>query len=406
MKSGRYVAVAPHYARYRAFPLSHFPTYPLNRLSAYPLTRLPAYPLIRFPACPLPPIVALSLAGETSGQTALITGVTGQDGAYLAELLLAKGYDVHGIKRRASSFNTDRIDHLYQDPHEKNVRLSLHYGDLTDATNLIRIVQQVQPDEIYNLAAQSHVAVSFETAEYTANSDALGTLRLLEAIRILGLEQRTRFYQASTSEMFGRVREVPQKETTPFYPRSPYGAAKVYAYWITVNYREAYGLYACNGILFNHESPIRGETFVTRKITRGMARIKEGLQDVVFLGNLDALRDWGHARDYVKAQWLMLQQAEADDFVIASGEQHSVREFVEKTGAQLGMSIGWQGRGVDEQGIDAANGRSRHQNRSAIFSTDRGRYAAGRCDQGAAEARLGRRDEFRFPRGGDGHGRS
>jgi len=291
------------------------------------------------------------------GKTALITGVTGQDGAYLAELLLAKGYEVHGIKRRASSFNTDRIDHLYQDPHEKNVRLSLHYGDLTDATNLIRIVQQVQPDEIYNLAAQSHVAVSFETAEYTANSDAIGTLRLLEAIRILGLEKRTRFYQASTSEMYGRVREVPQKESTPFYPRSPYGAAKVYAYWITVNYREAYGLYACNGILFNHESPIRGETFVTRKITRGMARIREGLQDVVYLGNLDALRDWGHARDYVKAQWLMLQQPEADDFVIASGEQHSVREFVEKTGTQLGMRIVWQGSGVEEQGTDANTGR-------------------------------------------------
>ncbi len=283
---------------------------------------------------------------------ALITGITGQDGAYLAEFLLAKGYEVHGIKRRASSFNTDRIDHLYQDPHDRGVKLHLHYGDLTDATNLIRIVQQVQPDEIYNLAAQSHVAVSFETPEYTANSDAIGTLRILEAIRILGLEKKTRFYQASTSEMFGKVQEIPQRETTPFYPRSPYGAAKVYAYWITVNYREAYGMYACNGILFNHESPIRGETFVTRKITRGLARISEGLQDCIFLGNMDSLRDWGHARDYVKAQWLMLQQPEAEDFVIATGEQHSVREFVERSGAELGMRIEWKGKGVEEQGID------------------------------------------------------
>jgi len=289
---------------------------------------------------------------------ALITGITGQDGAYLAELLLSKGYEVHGIKRRASSFNTDRIDHLYQDPHERDVRLTLHYGDLTDATNLIRIVQLVQPDEIYNLAAQSHVGVSFETPEYTANSDALGTLRILEAIRILGLERKTRFYQASTSEMYGKVQEIPQKETTPFYPRSPYGAAKVYAYWITVNYREAYGLFACNGILFNHESPVRGETFVTRKITRGLARIAEGLQDTLHLGNIDALRDWGHARDYVKAQWLMLQQAEAEDFVIATGEQHSVREFVEKAGAELGMRIEWQGSGVGEQGVDAVTGRT------------------------------------------------
>jgi GDPmannose 4,6-dehydratase len=289
---------------------------------------------------------------------ALITGITGQDGAYLAELLLSKGYEVHGIKRRASSFNTDRIDHLYQDPHERGVRMFLHYGDLTDATNLIRIVQQVQPDEIYNLAAQSHVAVSFETPEYTANSDALGALRILEAIRILGLERRTRFYQASTSEMFGKVQEVPQRETTPFYPRSPYGAAKVYAYWITVNYREAYGMYACNGILFNHESPERGETFVTRKITRGLARIQLGLQEVVHLGNLDSLRDWGHARDYVEAQWLMLQQAEAEDFVIATGEQHSVREFVELSGAELGMRIEWTGRGTQEQGVDAASGRT------------------------------------------------
>ncbi len=290
-------------------------------------------------------------------KTALITGITGQDGAYLAELLLAKGYTVHGIKRRASSFNTDRIDHLYQDPHERNVRLRLHYGDLTDATNLIRIVQQVQPDEIYNLAAQSHVAVSFETPEYTANSDALGTLRLLEAIRILGLEKRTRFYQAATSEMYGRVQETPQCETTPFYPRSPYGAAKVYAYWITVNYREAYGLYACNGILFNHESPVRGETFVTRKITRALARISLGLQDCLYLGNLEARRDWGHAKDFVRAQWLMLQQELAEDFVIATGEQHSVREFVTQAGELLGQRIEWRGKGVDEQGIDAASGK-------------------------------------------------
>jgi len=289
---------------------------------------------------------------------ALITGITGQDGAYLAELLLGKGYEVHGIKRRASSFNTDRIDHLYQDPHERNLRLFLHYGDLTDATNLIRIIQQVQPDEIYNLAAQSHVAVSFETPEYTANSDALGTLRILEAIRILGLEKKTRFYQASTSEMYGKVVEVPQKETTPFYPRSPYGAAKVYAYWITVNYREAYGLYACNGILFNHESPIRGETFVTRKITRGLARISRGLQDCIYLGNLDSLRDWGHARDYVQAQWLMLQQPQAEDFVIATGEQHSVREFVTLAAANMGMKVEWRGSGAAEQGVDAVSGRT------------------------------------------------
>lgn len=287
---------------------------------------------------------------------ALITGITGQDGAYLAELLLSKDYEVHGIKRRASSFNTDRIDHLYQDPHETNVLMTLHYGDLTDATNLIRIIQQVQPDEIYNLAAQSHVAVSFETPEYTANSDALGTLRILEAIRILGLKSRVKFYQASTSEMFGKVAETPQKETTPFYPRSPYGAAKVYAYWVTVNYREAYGLYACNGILFNHESPTRGETFVTRKITRGLARIREGLQTCVHLGNLDSLRDWGHARDFVRAQWLMLQQDEPEDFVIATGEQHSVREFVSKAGACLGMDIVWSGKAEDEVGVDSRSG--------------------------------------------------
>ena len=289
---------------------------------------------------------------------ALITGITGQDGAYLAEFLLAKGYEVHGIKRRASSFNTDRIDHLYQDPHESGVRLHLHYGDLTDATNLICVVQHVQPDEIYNLAAQSHVAVSFETAEYTANADALGTLRLLEAIRILGLGQRTRFYQASTSEMFGKVQETPQRETTPFYPRSPYGAAKVYAYWITVNYREAYGLYACNGILFNHESPLRGETFVTRKVTRALARITLGLEQCLYLGNLDSRRDWGHARDYVEAQWLMLQQPQPEDFVIATGQQHSVREFVAAAGAELGMRLEWHGSGVEEVGVDAASGKT------------------------------------------------
>jgi GDPmannose 4,6-dehydratase len=296
--------------------------------------------------------------GVILSKTALITGITGQDGAYLAEFLLAKGYIVHGVKRRASSFNTDRIDHLYQDPHERNVRLSLHYGDLTDSTNLIRIIQEVQPDEIYNLAAQSHVAVSFETPEYTANSDAVGTLRVLEAIRILGLEKKTRFYQASTSEMFGKVQEVPQRETTPFYPRSPYGAAKVYAHWITVNYREAYGLFACSGILFNHESPLRGETFVSRKITRALTRIHVGLQETLHLGNLDSRRDWGHARDYVRAQWLMLQQPTPEDFVIATGKQHSVRDFVAAAGARLGMKIEWQGIGVSEEGIDAKSGRA------------------------------------------------
>lgn len=289
---------------------------------------------------------------------ALLTGITGQDGAYLAELLVSKGYEVHGIKRRASSFNTDRIDHLYQDPHQSSVQMHLHYGDLTDATNLIRIVQQVQPDEIYNLAAQSHVAVSFETPEYTANADALGTLRLLEAIRILRLQSKTHFYQASTSEMFGKVQEIPQRETTPFYPRSPYGAAKVYAHWITVNYREAYGMFACSGILFNHESPIRGETFVTRKITRGLARISEGLENCLYLGNLDSLRDWGHARDYVRAQWLMLQQPEPEDFVIATGEQHSVREFIGLAAMKLGMRVEWRGSGVDEQGVDTKSGRT------------------------------------------------
>jgi len=292
-------------------------------------------------------------------KVALITGVTGQDGAYLAELLLDQGYVVHGLKRRASSFNTERVDHLYQDPHERGRRFVLHYGDLTDATNLIRVVQEVQPDEIYNLAAQSHVAVSFETPEYTANADALGTLRLLEAIRILGLEKKTRFYQASTSEMFGKVQEVPQRETTPFYPRSPYGAAKVYAYWICVNYREAYGIYACNGILFNHESPIRGETFVTRKITRAVARIKLGLQEKLYLGNLDAKRDWGHARDYVQAQWLILQQPEPDDYVIATGRQWSVRQFVDAAFAEIGTRLEWQGTGVEEKGREAKTGQVR-----------------------------------------------
>lgn len=283
---------------------------------------------------------------------ALITGITGQDGAYLAELLLEKGYEVHGIKRRASLFNTDRIDHLYQDPHEKGRRLVLHYGDMTDSTNLIRIIQAVQPDEIYNLAAQSHVAVSFETPEYTANADAIGPLRILEAIRILGLEKKTRFYQASTSELYGLVQEIPQKETTPFYPRSPYAVAKLYAYWITVNYREAYGIYGCNGILFNHESPLRGETFVTRKITRALARIKLGLQDCLYLGNLDSLRDWGHAKDYVEMQWLLMQQEHPEDWVIATGIQHSVREFVNAAAEELGLKISWQGSGVDETGTD------------------------------------------------------
>jgi GDPmannose 4,6-dehydratase len=284
-------------------------------------------------------------------KTALITGITGQDGAYLAELLLSKGYAVHGIKRRASLFNTDRVDHLYQDPHVEHQRFKLHYGDLTDSTNLIRIVQQVQPDEIYNLGAMSHVAVSFEQPEYTADADGIGALRLLEAIRMLGLEKKTRFYQASTSELYGLVQEIPQRETTPFYPRSPYAVAKLYAYWITVNYREAYGIYACNGILFNHESPLRGETFVTRKITRAIARIALGLQDCLYLGNLSALRDWGHARDYVLMQWLMLQQAEAEDFVIATGEQHSVREFVQRAGAVLGVQIEFKGEGSEEVGI-------------------------------------------------------
>lgn len=283
---------------------------------------------------------------------ALITGITGQDGSYLAELLLEKGYEVHGIKRRASLFNTDRIDHLYQDPHETGRRFVLHYGDMTDSTNLIRIIQSVQPDEIYNLAAQSHVAVSFETPEYTANADAIGPLRILEAIRILGLAKKTRFYQASTSELYGLVQEIPQKETTPFYPRSPYAVAKLYAYWITVNYREAYGIYGCNGILFNHESPVRGETFVTRKITRALARIKLGLQECLYLGNLDAKRDWGHARDYVEMQWLLMQQDEPEDWVIATGIQYSVRDFINAAAEELGMKIAWQGAGIDETGTD------------------------------------------------------
>jgi len=287
-------------------------------------------------------------------KTALITGVTGQDGAYLAEFLLGKGYEVHGIKRRASLLNTDRVDHLYQDPHESNLDFVLHYGDTTDATNLLRVIQSVKPDEIYNLAAQSHVAVSFETPEYTANADALGTLRMLEAIRILGLGETARFYQASTSELYGKVQETPQTENTPFYPRSPYAVAKLYAYWITVNYREAYGMYACNGILFNHESPVRGETFVTRKITRAVARIALGLQDRLYLGNMDALRDWGHARDFVEAQWLMLQQEQPEDFVIATGRQHSVREFVNTAFAQAGIDLRFEGRGLDEKAfVDA-----------------------------------------------------
>ena len=290
-------------------------------------------------------------------KTALITGATGQDGAYLAELLLSKGYQVHGVKRRSSSFNTGRIDHLYQDQHIENARFKLHYGDMTDATNLIRLVQETQPDEIYNLAAQSHVQVSFETPEYTANADALGTLRLLEAIRILKMEDKVRFYQASTSELYGKVQETPQKETTPFYPRSPYAAAKLYAYWIVVNYREAYGIYACNGILFNHESPIRGETFVTRKITRAVVSMQLGLQDCLYLGNLDAKRDWGHARDYVEGMWRILQYPQAEDFVLATGETHAVREFVELAFAEVGRTVRWQGQGVDEQGVDAATGQ-------------------------------------------------
>ena len=325
---------------------------------------------------------------------ALITGITGQDGAYLAELLLEKGYEVHGIKRRSSSFNTARVDHLYRDPHEEGVRFLIHYGDLTDATNLIRIIQQVQPDEIYNLAAQSHVKVSFETPEYTANADALGTLRILEAIRMLGMENQIRFYQASTSEMYGMVHEIPQKETTPFYPRSPYGAAKVYAYWITVNYREAYRIFACNGILFNHESPIRGETFVTRKITRAVARIKLGLQDGLYLGNLDAKRDWGFARDYVRAMYLMLQQDEPEDFVIATGESHSVREFVEKAFWEAGIEIVWEGGGLDEVGRETETGRVLIQIDPRYFRPTEVDYLLG--DPSKAKEKLGWESEVSF----------
>ena len=318
---------------------------------------------------------------------ALITGITGQDGAYLADFLLKKGYEVHGIKRRASSFNTARVDHLYRDPHEQDVRFMMHYGDLTDSTNLIRIIQEIQPDEVYNLGAQSHVKVSFETPEYTANVDGLGTLRILEAIRILKMEEKTRFYQASTSELFGKVQEIPQKETTPFYPRSPYGVAKLYAYWITVNYREAYGMYACNGILFNHESPVRGETFVTRKITRALARIKIGLQDTLYLGNLDARRDWGHARDFVEMQWLMLQQDEPEDYVIATGIQYSVRELIEIAAQQLSISIRWEGEGIDEKGIEEKAGQ-------IIVAVDPGYYRPTEVnellgDAGKAREKLG-----------------
>jgi len=301
---------------------------------------------------------------------ALITGVTGQDGSYLAEFLLDKGYEVHGMKRRTSLLNTNRIDHLYQDPHESNRHFFLHHGDMTDSSSLIRIIQQVQPDEVYNLAAQSHVAVSFEEPEYTANSDALGALRILEAIRILGLEKKTRYYQASTSELYGLVQEIPQKETTPFYPRSPYAVAKLYAYWITVNYREAYGMYACNGILFNHESPVRGETFVTRKITRALARIKLGLQNTLYLGNLNAKRDWGHARDYVEMQWLMLQQSHAEDFVIATGKQYSVRDFVNAVARQLDMEIFWEGTGIDEKGILLSSSTGANKINRAIVVVD------------------------------------
>jgi GDPmannose 4,6-dehydratase len=315
---------------------------------------------------------------------ALITGITGQDGAYLAEYLLGKGYEVHGIKRRASSFNTARIDHLYTDPHEEAVRFRLHYGDLTDATNLIRIIQEVQPDEIYNLAAQSHVMVSFETPEYTANADGLGVLRLLEAIRILGLKEKTRFYQASTSELYGKVQESPQTETTPFYPRSPYGVAKLYGYWITVNYREAYGFFACNGILFNHESPIRGETFVTRKVTRGLARIKTGLQEKLHVGNLDARRDWGHAKDFVRMMWRILQQPQPEDYVIATGRQHSVRELIEVAAGQLGMRIEWKGKGAGERGIDAATGKT-------IVAIDRRYYRPAEVDTLLGDASKARR---------------
>lgn len=329
-----------------------------------------------------------------SRKVALITGVTGQDGAYLSELLLEKGYEVHGIKRRSSSFNTARVDHLYQDPHESEVSFTLHYGDMTDATNLIRLVQQVRPTEIYNLAAQSHVRVSFETPEYTANADALGTLRMLEAIRILGLEEETRFYQASTSELYGRVRETPQDEETPFYPRSPYGAAKLYAYWITVNYRESYGMFACNGILFNHEGPTRGETFVTRKITRAAAAIQLGLQDCLHLGNLDAERDWGHARDYVAGMWKMLQQPEPEDYVLATGEKHSVREVAELAFAEVGRTLEWRGAGVDEVGVDAATGTTLIKVDPRYFRPAEVDYLLG--DPSKAERKLGWQATTRF----------
>jgi GDPmannose 4,6-dehydratase len=342
-----------------------------------------------------PFIYASFLSKIMSENVALITGVTGQDGAYLAEFLLRKGYVVHGVKRRSSSLNTQRVDRLYEDPHAKGINFFLHYGDMTDATNLIRIVQETQPDEIYNLAAQSHVAVSFETPEYTANSDAVGTLRVLEAIRILGLEGKTRFYQASTSEMFGKVQEIPQRETTPFYPRSPYGAAKVYAYWITVNYREAYGLYACNGILFNHESPMRGETFVSRKITRALTRIKVGLQESLHLGNLDSRRDWGHARDYVRAQWLMLQQDAPDDFVIATGTQFSVRDFAATAASLLDMKIEWQGEGVDEIGVDVVTGRTLIRVDARYFRPTEVETLLG--DASKAREKLGWTAEVTFP---------
>jgi GDPmannose 4,6-dehydratase len=325
---------------------------------------------------------------------ALITGITGQDGAYLAEFLLRKNYEVHGIKRRTSLFNTDRIDHLYRDPHEKDVRFFLHYGDMTDTSSLIRVLQVVQPDEVYNLAAQSHVAVSFEEPEYTADSDAIGTLRLLEAIRILGLTKKTRFYQASTSELYGKVYETPQRETTPFYPRSPYAVAKLYAYWITVNYREAYGMYACNGILFNHESPIRGETFVTRKITRALARIYLGLQNCVYLGNLNAKRDWGHAKDYIEAQWLMLQQKEPEDFVIATGQQYSVRDFVNAAAAELGMDLSWKGKGVKEIAVVSNVGkdaRAKVKKGDVIVRVDPGYFRPTEVETLLGDARRARR---------------
>ena len=338
----------------------------------------------------------------TNTKVALITGITGQDGAFLAELLLGKGYIVHGIKRRSSSFNSERIDHLYQDRHGEDVRFFLHYGDLTDTSNLIRIIQESQPTEIYNLAAQSHVHVSFETPEYTANADGIGPLRLLEAIRILKLGDRTRFYQASTSELYGLVQEVPQRETTPFYPRSPYAAAKLYAYWITVNYREAYGLHASNGILFNHESPLRGETFVTRKITRAVASIALGQQSSVYLGNLDARRDWGHARDYVEGIYRIVQQEEPDDFVLATGEAHSVREFVELAFGEVDRRIEWRGEGVDETGIDQSSGRGCGAGRSGVFSTNRSRSLDRGSVQGASEARLAASDKLWRARPRDG----